>query len=291
MGNRRFWTVLICVALLMAGSAGAVLAAGDLSAEHNLTYSLADGNRGDRFAITADAKGRVALTVPFISGGCIAVNELKILSITTADDGLRTVNLLWNSDHGAPCKAAIPMNLKAGFDLKEAGRYRVRLWETMTVNSKQFRLAGEREIVIGAGTGNKSLPAGDPADLLMREKEACLAATSRAIELEMGRAQAKPIRERLQRDLAEYRAKAAADYTLPEKIVETAWVETAAGDNTSLYVENMTKSGPWYHLAGIVGGDYGQLKPQTKYTVSYYKVYPRAYWHMASAYVCVADVK
>ena len=291
MGNRRFWTVLICVALLMAGSAGAVLAAGDLSAEHNLAYSLADGNRGDRFAITADGKGRVALTVPFISGGCIAVNELKILSITTADDGLRTVNLLWNSDHGAPCKAAIPMNLKAGFDLKEAGRYRVRLWETMTVNSKQFRLAGEREIVIGAGTGNKSLPAGDPADLLMREKEACLAATIRAIELEMGRAQAKPIRERLQRDLAEYRAKAAADYTLPEKIVETAWVETAAGDNTSLYVENMTKSGPWYHLAGIVGGDYGQLKPQTKATVAYYKVYPRAYWHMASAYVCVAEVK
>ena len=291
MGNRRFWTVLICVTLLMAGSAGAVLAAGDLSAEHNLAYSLADGNRGDRFAITADGKGRVALTVPFISGGCIAVNELKILSITTADDGLRTVNLLWNSDHGAPCKAAIPMNLKAGFDLKEAGRYRVRLWETMTVNSKQFRLAGEREIVIGAGTGNKSLPAGDPADLLMREKEACLAATIRAIELEMGRAQAKPIRERLQRDLAEYRAKAAADYTLPEKIVETAWVETAAGDNTSLYVENMTKSGPWYHLAGIVGGDYGQLKPQTKATVAYYKVYPRAYWHMASAYVCVAEVK
>ena len=38
MGNRRFWTVLICVALLMAGSAGAVLAAGDLSAEHNLAY-------------------------------------------------------------------------------------------------------------------------------------------------------------------------------------------------------------------------------------------------------------
>ena len=45
------------------------------------------------------------------------------------------------------------------------------------------------------------------------------------------------------------------------------------------------------HLAGIVGGDYGQLKPQTKTTVSYYKVYPRAYWHMSSAYVCVADVK
>jgi hypothetical protein len=291
MGNRQFWTVLICVALLLAGSAGAAVAAGDLAAEHNLVYSLEDGGWGDKLAITADGKGRVALTAPFISGGCIAVNELKILSITAGDDGLRTVNLLWNSDHGAPCKAAIPMKLQAAFTLKEDGRYRIRLWETMTVNSKQFRLAGEREIVIGAMTGNKSLPAGDPADILVREKEACLAAAIRAIELEMGRAQAKPVRERLQRDLAEYRAKTAAEYTLPEKIVETAWVETAAGDNASLYVEGMTKSGPWYHLAGIVGGDYGQLKPRTKYMVSYYKVYPRAYWHMASAYVCVADVK
>ena len=37
MGNRRFWTVLICMTILLAGSAGAALAAGDLSAEHNLT--------------------------------------------------------------------------------------------------------------------------------------------------------------------------------------------------------------------------------------------------------------
>ena len=124
MGNRRFWTVLICVTLLLAGSAGAAVAAGDLAAEHNLVYSLEDGGWGDKLAITADGKGRVALTAPFISGGCIAVNELKILSITAGDDGLRTVNLLWNSDHGAPCKAAIPMKLQAAFTLKEDGRYR-----------------------------------------------------------------------------------------------------------------------------------------------------------------------
>ena len=70
-----------------------------------------------------------------------------------------------------------------------------------------------------------------------------------------------------------------------------SWVGAAAGENAILYVEGMSKSGPWYHLAGLVGGDYGQLKPGVKYAVSYYKVYPRAYWHMPSAYVCVAEVK
>ena len=286
MRNGRFWTILGLAMCLLFGTAGAALAAGDLSAEHNLTYTLADGGYGDQFAITAEG-GKVQLTVPFISGGCIAINELKILSITAGDDGLRTVNLLWNSDHGAPCKAAIPTRLQAAFELKEAGRYRVRLWETLTVNSKQFRLTGERELMIGAATANKSLPADDPAAV----KTACLAATVRAIELEMKRPQAKPELERLQRDLAEYRARTADDYTLPEKVVETAWVGAAAGENAILYVEGMSKSGAWYHLAGLVGGDYGQLKPGVKYTVSYYKVYPRAYWHMPSAYVCVAEVK
>ena len=91
MRNGRFWTILGLAMCLLFGTAGAVLAAGDLSAEHNLTYTLADGGYGDQFAITAEG-GKVQLTVPFISGGCIAINELKILSITAGDDGLRTVN-------------------------------------------------------------------------------------------------------------------------------------------------------------------------------------------------------
>ena len=73
--------------------------------------------------------------------------------------------------------------------------------------------------------------------------------------------------------------------------METVWVQEKADDNVILYVNGMSRSGPWYHLSGIVGGDYARMKPGVKYAATYYKVYPRAYWHMSSAYVCVAELQ
>jgi len=52
----------------------------------------------------------------------------------------------------------------------------------------------------------------------------------------------------------------------------------------------MSKSGPWYHLAGILGGDYAVLQPKVRGKVAFYAVYSRSYWNMKSGYVGVAKL-
>lgn len=139
-------------------------------------------------------------------------------------------------------------------------------------------------------------------------KSDCLAATVKAIEQEIQRHQqwlevrkeqgdqqgAAAMEEalaRLQADLDKYRAMDAKDYELPAPIKTVVWFGEQLREDPILSIEGMTKSGPWYHVVGIVGGDYGLLKPVAKYNVTFYPVYPRSYWHMTSAYVYIAAVE
>ncbi|WP_050769650.1 hypothetical protein [Thermosinus carboxydivorans] len=136
----------------------------------------------------------------------------------------------------------------------------------------------------------------------------CLAATIKAIKQEIQRHQqwlevrkeqgdeqgAAAMEEalaRLKADLDRYQAMDAKDYILPAPKTTVAWVGEELKEDPILTVEGMTKSGPWYHVVGIAGGDYGLLKPIAKYNVKYYEVYPRSYWHMTSAYIFIAAVE
>jgi len=140
-------------------------------------------------------------------------------------------------------------------------------------------------------------------------QKACLAATQTAIALEIRRyagwidlrksgqvaAGDLPALEatlaRLKEDLQKYQAMKPEDYALPPQREMTAWVQSQAADNAILYIDRMSRSGPWYHLAGIVGGDYGLLQPNVRKSVVFYSVYPRRYGSMESAYVCIASVE
>ncbi|MEM5770892.1 MAG: hypothetical protein AAGU32_21810, partial [Bacillota bacterium] len=66
------------------------------------------------------------------------------------------------------------------------------------------------------------------------------------------------------------------------------WVGNLAAEDTLLHIDRLTKSGPFYHLAGITGGDYTVLQVNTRYNMTFYRVYPRSYWNMNSDYVYVA---
>ncbi len=272
-----FLMLVIAVAATLCFPAGVFAATENLSAECKLTYSVVDAGLKEQFSIRSDDAGKIEVLAPFISGGCIAINEVKVQSVVMGDDGIQTVNLVWNSDRGAPCKGYMPVRLKANFELSKQGRYLIQLWETESVNSTKIRLVGKQEVVVK-----------ESQDAL---KSACRAAAIKAVKLEMSRAQAKNIRETLAADLEKLQKLSDADYTLPEKVVETVWVQEKADDNTILYVNGMSRSGPWYHLSGIAGGDYARMKPGVKYTATYYKVYPRTYWHMPSSYVCVAELQ
>lgn len=138
-------------------------------------------------------------------------------------------------------------------------------------------------------------------------KNACLSATITAIHLEMDRyqrwmdfrkqqgdqkgiAQLQESLDALHEDLIKFETMDSQDFVLPEKYSEVAWAQGKARTDSILYVEKMSKSGPWYHLAGIWGDDYTLLQPNEKYKVNIYKVYPRNYWGMDSAYVYITVV-
>jgi|GEM_PF-959215 len=137
-------------------------------------------------------------------------------------------------------------------------------------------------------------------------KNMCLSATITAINLEIDRYQRwiefrnqqedhnglSELQESLAAlkvDLEKYLAMDAKDFVLPEKVDTIAWVGDKSKIDSILFVEGMSKNGPWYHLAGIVGGDYDILQQNIKYHMTFYPVYPRSYWGMNSAYVCISE--
>lgn len=140
-------------------------------------------------------------------------------------------------------------------------------------------------------------------DQLQILKKTCLQATITAIKMELshykGGINQKNNSEEsskvkaLKDDLEEYQKMDVSDYTLPYKMVSTMWVESEAKNGSLLYVERMSKSGPWYPLAGIVGDDYSILQPGMKKEVVFYAVYysKGRYSFLDVTYVCVAEVR
>ena len=139
-------------------------------------------------------------------------------------------------------------------------------------------------------------------------KQACLAATITAIKLEMNRYQRWiDVRKQqgdvqgeialqssldvLAAELELYAAMDAKDYVLPAPMTTVAWVEIKADKDAIVYIDNMSKSGPWYHLAGITGDNYALMRPAAREQVNLYPVHKRTYGSMQSAYVFVEVIK
>lgn len=69
-------------------------------------------------------------------------------------------------------------------------------------------------------------------------------------------------------------------------------LQEACREGATLEVEGMTKSGPFYHVAGIAGGDFAQLKPGQGYELTLYLIYRREYvGAFPSYYVYIAQWK
>ncbi len=75
----------------------------------------------------------------------------------------------------------------------------------------------------------------------------------------------------------------------PQKKTVTVTVKEPCRDGSLLEVEGMTRSGPFYHLAG---GDLGRLKPGRKYEATVYLVFKReSMGFIPDYYVYLADAK
>lgn len=80
---------------------------------------------------------------------------------------------------------------------------------------------------------------------------------------------------------------------LPPRIREvTVMLDGPCAEGDLLPVEGTSKSGPFYHLAGIAGGDYRLLKPGKKFRLRLCLVYRREYFGLIDDfYVYVLGVR
>ncbi len=80
--------------------------------------------------------------------------------------------------------------------------------------------------------------------------------------------------------------------TPPLKKTVTVLVQAPCREGSLLELEGMTRSGPFYRIAGMAGGDYGRLKPGHKYELTVYLVYKReSLGFIPDYHVYIADAK
>jgi hypothetical protein len=87
-----------------------------------------------------------------------------------------------------------------------------------------------------------------------------------------------------------YKRMRPADYQLPEKKTVKVKVTHAYQAGSLLERKGMSRSGPFYHVAGIRGGNFKSLKPNKTYRIKLHLVYPRDY-PFPSYYVYIEDFK
>jgi hypothetical protein len=92
----------------------------------------------------------------------------------------------------------------------------------------------------------------------------------------------------LKNELDKYKSLPASEYALPEKIEIVGWINKK-GD-TLLYSEGMSRSGPFYYIAGIYSGTLETLKPGVKYRMTIYLVHRRIY-PFPDYYVYIANAE
>jgi hypothetical protein len=78
----------------------------------------------------------------------------------------------------------------------------------------------------------------------------------------------------------------------PEKEKVSVLVDQKIRDGVILNIEGMTRSGPFYHVAGIVNDDYSRIKLNKTYELTIYLVYKREYFgFIPDYYVYIAGCR
>jgi hypothetical protein len=102
----------------------------------------------------------------------------------------------------------------------------------------------------------------------------------------------------LEAELAKYENITLESYQLPEKKDLVAWIAYEKGnEDTQIYFEHQSRSGPFYHITGINGNDYEIIEsntdlwePKNKYLMEIYLAYPR-YYPFPNYYIYIDSLK
>ena len=136
-------------------------------------------------------------------------------------------------------------------------------------------------------------------------KKSCIVSVAKGIEIEIKRVEGwiahntdheklKALNERLaflKEELIRYQSMNSSCFELPPSKELVGWTEGPCDIDQILRTDGMTKSGPWFHIAGIKGNDFKAIQPKIKYLMKIYLVYPRDYFGMQSWYIYIEEFK
>jgi hypothetical protein len=149
------------------------------------------------------------------------------------------------------------------------------------------------------------VPIAEPAENELELKKACLKAVIQSIGMEIERYEVKlkaaqngpgdpanvpKFKNRIAELNAErekYQSLDPAIYALPEQKTVIVNGSNPVKKGSLLELIDMSRSGPFYHCAGIKNDNFSALKPGRKYTLTVYLIYPREYF-FPSSYVYVS---
>ncbi len=93
---------------------------------------------------------------------------------------------------------------------------------------------------------------------------------------------------KLKIDLQTYQSMKTQNYVLPEPLKVNGYLGEKYVTDSIIYLENQSKSGPFYHAVEILGDKGNQIIPNQIYTFTIYPVY-RRYYPFEDWYVFVSD--
>lgn len=93
---------------------------------------------------------------------------------------------------------------------------------------------------------------------------------------------------KLRIDLQAYQSMKTQDYVLPEPIKIKGYLGEKYVTDSIIYLENQSKSGPFYHAVKILGDRGNEITANKIYTFTIYPVY-RRYYPFEAWYVFVSD--
>jgi hypothetical protein len=134
-------------------------------------------------------------------------------------------------------------------------------------------------------------------------KKGCLEATIIGIKLDIGRLegylklpdlenreQVLEALSKLKEDLKKYESMKVEDYVLPEPIIIRGFISEPYVEDTIIYLEKQSKSGPFYHAVKVMDDRGSKIVPKEIYEFKIYPVY-RRYYPFPDFYVFVESFK
>jgi len=231
------------------------------------------------------------------TGGCTTKDDIvaRVEEKETKGGGIPHYEVTFVRETPDDCPVESLQGEILGYDLQED--LHLELPCTVSVTNPVIFLPSIEVVV-----EESEFPDANPETFALSLKKDLIAATVWAIETELKRYEESERQDRyekiafLSKELERFRKMSPGEYplsalekstgefpgdsgaVLPPEILEVEVASPPEGRGVLLEVVGMTRSGPFYHVAGIRGGDFSVFSPSTHYRLKLYLVYKREYF-------------